>query len=215
MSLKTELTEIVGSRYVLDSPDALERYSRDHSLVLSRKPNYVVQPKDADEVQRIINWANEHKVPVIPSSSGIHFNGATVPKQGGIILDLSRMNRILEIDRPNRKAKIEPGVTWEQLQTELEKQDFMAVIPLLPHSQRSVLTDYLEREVPVTSIYDFAEPLLAMEVVWPNGDRFRTGSASVPNFPNSYSQGANPLGPGALDFFRFLQGAQGTMGVVT
>jgi hypothetical protein len=63
-------------------------------------------------------------------------------------------------------------------------------------------------------VYDYGEPLQGMEVVWPTGEVFRTGSASVTGYPDSPSKGANPSGPG-LDFYRFLQGAQGTMGVVT
>jgi hypothetical protein len=88
------------------------------------------------------------------------------------------------------------------------------IMPLLPHASRSVLTDYLEREVPTNTVYDYGEPMQSMEVVWPTGEIFRMGSASVNGYPDSVSKGANPSGPG-LDFYRFLQGAQGTMGVVT
>jgi len=88
------------------------------------------------------------------------------------------------------------------------------IMPLLPHAGRSVLTDYLEREVPTNTVYDYGEPMQSMEVVWPNGEIFRMGSASVNGYPDSISKGANPSCPG-LDFYRFLQGAQGTMGVVT
>jgi hypothetical protein len=88
------------------------------------------------------------------------------------------------------------------------------IMPLLPHPRRSVVTDWLEREVPTNTVYDYGEPLQSMEVVWPTGEIFRTGSASVMGYPDSPSKGANPSGPG-LDFYRFLQGAQGTMGVVT
>ena len=88
------------------------------------------------------------------------------------------------------------------------------MMPLLPHPLRSVVTDHLEREVITNTVYDYGEPLQSMEVVWPTGEIFRTGSASVTGYPDSPSKGANPSGPG-LDFYRFLQGAQGTMGVVT
>ena len=87
-------------------------------------------------------------------------------------------------------------------------------MPLLPHPQRSVLTDYLEREVPTNIVYDYGEPMQGMEVVWPTGEIFRMGSASVNGYPESISKGANPSGPG-LDFYRLVQGAQGTLGVVT
>ena len=214
MSIKEKLLEIVGARNFSDDPEVLKKYSVDFSLVPSGMPNYVVKPKDAQEVQKIIRFANENLIPAVPVSSQVHFYGATIPKQGGIILDLSRLNRILEIDEPNRRVRIEAGVTWEQLANELKKRSFRMIMPLLPHAGRSVLTDYLEREVPTNTVYDYGEPLQSMEVVWPTGEIFRTGSASVNGYPDSISKGANPSGPG-LDFYRFFQGAQGTMGVVT
>jgi hypothetical protein len=88
------------------------------------------------------------------------------------------------------------------------------IMPLTPPAERSVLTDFLEREEPTNQVYDYGEPMEAMEVVWPTGEIFRMGSASVNGYPDSQSKGANPSGPG-LDFYRFFQCAQGTMGVVT
>jgi FAD/FMN-containing dehydrogenase len=87
-------------------------------------------------------------------------------------------------------------------------------MPLTPPAERSVLTDFMEREEPTNQVYDYGEPLQAMVVVWPTGEVFRMGSASVDGYPDSMSKGGNPSGPG-LDFYRFFQCAQGTMGVVT
>ncbi|MFC1933543.1 FAD-binding oxidoreductase [Chloroflexota bacterium] len=214
MSLQEELSGIVGSKNFSGDPEVLRSYSEDFSFMPSGMPNYVVKPKEAEEVQKVINLANEHLIPVVPISSKVHFHGATIPKQGGIVLDLSRMKQILEIDELNRRTRIEAGVTWEQITDELGKKGFRIMMPLLPHPLRSVVTDYLEREVPTNTVYDYGEPLQSMQVVWPTGEIFRTGSASVTGYPDSPSKGANPSGPG-LDFYRFLQGAQGTMGVVT
>jgi hypothetical protein len=214
MNPRDKLLEIVGAENFSDNPEVLKKYSKDFSLVPLGMPNFVVKPKDASEVQKVIKFANEHLIPVVPVSSWVHFQGATIPKQGGIVLDLTRMNRILEIDEFNRRVRIEVSVTWGQLTDELEKKGFRMIMPLLPHSQRSVVTDYLEREVPTNTVYDYGEPLQSMEVVWPTGEIFRMGSASVNGYPDSKSKGANPSGPG-IDFYRFLQGAQGTMGVVT
>jgi FAD/FMN-containing dehydrogenase len=216
MDIKAELKQIVGKERVFDDEESLKGYSGDYSLARPVSPNYIVQPENTLEVQGVIKLANERNLPLIPTSSGVHFNGASIPKQGGIVLDLRRMNRILEIDERNRKVKIEAGVTWGQIEPELEKRGAMIVPPLLPHPLRSVVTDYLERENPVISKYEYGEPLLTMEVVWPNGDIFKTGSASAPGYPEtSLSEGVQPEGPGSLDFYRLLQGAQGTMGVIT
>ena len=214
MTKRDKLIEIVGVKNFSDEPEVLEKYSKDFSFLPAGAANCVVKPKDAQEVQKIIQLANEQLLPVVPVSSGVHFHGATIPKQGGIILDLTRMNRVLEIDEDNRRVRIEAGVTWEQLTKELKKRNFRMIMPLLPPAGRSVLTDYLEREVPTNTVYDYGEPTQSMEVIWPTGEIFRMGSASVNGYPDSASKGANPSGPG-IDFYRFVQGAQGTMGVVT
>lgn len=214
MQNKEQLEKIVGKRNVSDAKEALARYSRDHSLVPPAMPDLVVRPKDAEEVGAVVKWANEHDIPLVPVSSEVHFYGCTIPKQGGVVVDLTRMNKIFEIDDYNRRVRIEPGVTWKQLTEELEKKGMRMIMPLLPPANRSVLTDYLEREVPTNTVYDYGEPTQSFELVWPTGEVFRLGSASVNGYPESKSKGANPSGPG-LDFYRFLQGAQGTMGIVT
>lgn len=214
MSLKRELIRVVGAENFSDKRRELESYSSDYSLTQGCRPAYVVRPKSNEEVQQIVKLANESRTPLIPSSSGVHFYGGTVPKLGGIVVDLSGMNKILDIDEKNRKVRIEPGVTWRQIEDELKEKDFRVVIPLLPHPERSVVTSCLEREVPVISIYEYGELLGGTEVIWPNGDIFRTGSASAPGYPESASKGANFEGPG-LNFVQLVKGAQGTMGIVT
>jgi FAD/FMN-containing dehydrogenase len=214
MSIRDELLKLMGSDKFINDPEVLKAYSTDFSLAPPGVPNYVVKPKKTENVQKVIKFANERSIPVVPVSSSAHFHGTTIPKQGGIVLDLTGMNKILEIDELNRRVRIEAGVTWEQLTSELGKKGFRMIRPLLPHPLRSVVTDYLEREVPTNTVYDYGEPLQAMEVVWPTGEIFRTGSASVTGYPDSPSKGGMPSGPG-IDFYRFLQGAQGTMGVVT
>jgi FAD/FMN-containing dehydrogenase len=214
MALKEELAGIVGAANVFDDAERLRPYSRDHSLSTPVMPGYVAKPKNSDEVQRIVKLANENKMPVVPSSSGIHFNGDTIPVQGGIVLDLSGMNRILAIDERNRMARVEAGVTWEQLQPELAKHDMMALSPLLPHHMKSALISHLERDPILIPKFEYTDNLVTLEVVLPDGEIFKTGSACVPGFPDtSFSQGVNPSGPGNMMWTRMLQGAQGTLGV--
>ncbi len=214
MSIKDSLLEIAGKKNFSDDAASLESYAADFSLSPRGTGNYVVELKNAEQIHKVINLANENRTPVVPVSSRIHFNGCTIPKQGGIVMDLTGMNKILEVDELNRRVRIEAGVTWQQLYEALNKKGFRIMMPLLPPAERSVLTDHLEREVITNTVYDYGEPTESMEIVWPNGDIFRMGSASVNGYPDSPSKGANPSGPG-IDFYRLVQGAQGTMGVVT
>jgi FAD/FMN-containing dehydrogenase len=214
MDMRNELERIVGRENVSDTEEDLLRYSGDLSLHPPGRADAAVWPQTSEQVSAIVKWANEKNVPIVPVSSKEHFYGSTIPKEGGVVLDMGRMKRILEIDEYNRRVRIEPGVTWRDLAEELDKKGMRMIMPLLPHAGRSVLTDWLEREVPTNTVYDYGEPMQSMEVVWPTGEIFRTGSASVLNYPDCRSRGTNPSGPG-LDFYRLLQGAQGTMGIVT
>jgi FAD/FMN-containing dehydrogenase len=217
MEIKEKLIEIVGKKYFFDSIEKLKEYSKDYSLTPPGMPNYVVQPKDSKEIQKLVLLANESLLPIIPCSSKVHFTGGTVPKEGGIILDMSRMDKIVVVDERNRYARIEPGVTWKQLATELDQHNFMALNPLLPHANQSALTSHLETApMLLASCYEFAEPLLTMELIYPDGEFFRTGSASVAGVEtfSNVTKGVCPYGPG-MDWFRLFLNAQGTMGVVT
>ncbi len=214
MHIKARLSKVVGAKNFSDDPGELEAYASDFSYTPAGAPNYIVKPANSEEVSRVIKICNENRIPVVPCSSKVHFYGATIPKEGGVILDMSRMNRILDIDSDNRRVRFEAGVTWKKLTDTLKKKGYRVIMPLTPPAERSVLTDFIEREEPTNQVYDYGEPLEAMEVVWPTGEIFRMGSASVNGYPNSVSKGGNPSGPG-LDFYRFFQCAQGTMGVVT
>lgn len=218
-----EIEKIVGSENVLDSAVILEEYSKDLSFVPRVRPRCVVKPGNADEVQRLIKWANETLVQLVPVSSGApHFRGDTVPSAGGaVIVDLSRMKNIIRVDRRNRVAMIEPGVTFSELVPKLEQAGLRLNLPLLTRSSKSVIGSMLEREPVIMPLYqwDALDPLTCIEVVFGTGDLFRTGSAAGPGTLEEQWKAkqaqVNPMGPGQTDFARVVQGAQGTMGIVT
>jgi FAD/FMN-containing dehydrogenase len=214
--IKDDLSRIVGAEDVTDAPEKLAAFARDKSLDKAMSPSFVVQPENAQEVQEIVKLANQAKIPIVPCSSGIHFYGNTIPLQSGIILDMRKMNKIITVNDRSRFVRFEPGVTWEQLQAELQKYDLMAISPLLPHPNKSALTVHLEREPRLIPKFEYTDLLVTMEVVLPDGEIFKTGSACVPGFPNeSLSEGVNPSGPGDFMWNRLFQGAQGTFGIAT
>lgn len=220
---ENELSGIVGSEHVLDSPDILEEYAGDSSFTPRLRPRCIVKPGNTEEIQQVVKWANETRTPLVPVSSGPpHSRGDTVPEaSGAVIVDLGRMKRIIRIDPRNKVAMIEPGVTFAQLQPELSREGLCAYTPLTPRSTKSVVSSVLERE-PITMPghhWDSTDPLLCAEVVFGNGEKFRTGEASGPDtVEEQWERGRvqmNPFGHSHADIQRLLSGAQGTMGIIT
>ena len=167
---------------------------------------------------------NETATPLVPvSSGGPTLYGDTVPSvPGAVMFDLSRMNRILRIDRRNRMAVIEPGVTYPQLQAALAENGMRVTPPLYPRANKSVVASLLERQPTLIPRYNFQlpEPLRSCGVVWGNGEVMFTGEAGAGpvSLQAQWDAGlvqADAKGPGQTDFFRLLTGAQGTMGIVT
>lgn len=226
MKAKTSsnLTEIIGKQRVIGEPEVLDRYSHDNSFTAPIRPRLVVQPRDGDEVQKVVVWANETKTPLVPVSSGEpRFRGDTVPSvPEAVIVDLSRMDNIVRIDRRNRMVIIEPGVTYAQLQPALAEQGLRLSTPLLPRQSKSVVTSLLEREPRLVPKYSYTvpEPLRCLEVVWGNGEILRTGEAGgyYPTLEQQWEMGLAQVfsgGPGQVDYYRLVSGAQGSMGIVT
>lgn len=221
MAEKDKLIEIVGAENFFDDPKTLEKYSSDHSFAPPRKPFAVVKPRNAEEVGRIVSLANEDLIPLIPHSSGFpKFHGDTIPKMGGVAVDLSGLKEVIRVDRRNRLAIIEPGVTFNELRSELEKEGMLPYTPLLPRSNKSVLASYLEREPTMRpkDHWDVQDPLLAGEVILGTGDIFRTGGAAQATREDAKTGEVVPvgaMGPGQVDVMRIVQGSQGTMGIVS
>ena len=221
MEQQKALAEIVGPEHVSDEPGVIEAFSKDHSFARACEPCCVVRPGDAGQVEAIVKWANEARSPLIPVSSGPpHFRGDTVPVLGGVAVDLSRINAIRMIDRPERVAMIEPGVRFGELQTALEKEGLRLPAPLSPRSSKSVLASCLEREPHIIPKYhlDHSEPLLCLEVVFGTGDVLRTGDAAGPgSIEEQWEAGRRQKQHMGVmtDEFRYIQGAQGSMGIVT
>jgi len=218
------LTEVIGKEKVSNKQKVLDRYSHDNSFAPPMRPRLVVQPRNTDDVQKIVVWANQTKTPLVPVSSGEpRFRGDTVPSvPEAVIVDLSGMDKIIRIDRRNKMVLIEPGVTYSQLQPALAEQGLRLSTPLLPRQSKSVVASLLEREPRLVPKYSYTlpEPLRCLEVVWGNGEILRTGEAGgyYPTLEQQWEMGLSQVfsgGPGQVDYYRLVSGAQGSMGIAT
>ncbi|TFG31771.1 FAD-binding oxidoreductase [Candidatus Thorarchaeota archaeon] len=216
-TMKDAMIQITGNDRVSDEENVLSQYSGNYP------PSLVVWPITTEEVVNIVKWANENSVALVPTSSlGPKLRGSSLPKvENAIVVDLSKMNQILRIDSTNKVAMIEPGVTYDELIHTLKLAGLRPLMPFLPKGSKSVLASCLDRE-PITIPrfhWDTPDPLLCTETVFGTGDIFRTGAAAGPGtLEEQWEAGQaqkNPMGPSQFDPYRLVQGAQGTIGIVT
>src|SRR3954469_12145036 len=113
--LRTALAAVVGAEHVRDDAGALLTFSTDATPLERGRPDVVVFPARTDEVAAVIRIANERRVPVVPRGSGTNLSAGTVPHRGGIVLVLTRMNRLKEVDAGDLVAVCEPGVRTIEL----------------------------------------------------------------------------------------------------
>lgn len=208
--IERQLRDIVGSEHVSSDLADLVPYERDDqfALVPPHRPDFVVRPSTRDEVQAIIRLANRYRIPIVPLAAGINRKGLCIASEGGILLDLRRMNRILEINEEMMTATIEPGVTFGQLVQEVRKTNLRVITPWAP-STASVLANYMLRGIYGPATRYGTDHLITIEVVLPKGDILQTGSA---NTPNGMPYCGIVYGP---DLCKLFQANAGTLGVLT
>jgi len=118
--LAGELASIVGDEYVHDAPSEIVAYSYDGTFQ-QRRPDLAVSPADTEQVAAIVQVAARAERPIVARGASSGLAGGTIPERGGIILNLARMDRIVEIDTGNVCAVVEAGVITLQLQEAVEK----------------------------------------------------------------------------------------------
>ncbi len=202
-SIKQALIDIVGQSNFTDSLIDLVSYSYDSSDH-EHRPDAAVWPTTSEQVSGILTMANEHRFAVTPRGAGTGLAGAAVPAGGGLILDLCRMNKILDIQIVDRRVVVQPGVVYADLERALNPYGFF--FPPDPASGKvctlggNVATNaggLKGAKYGVTKDY-----VMALEIVLPDGRITRTGS----NCMKSVS---------GYDLTRLFVGSEGTLGVAT
>ncbi|HUT54544.1 MAG TPA: FAD-binding oxidoreductase [bacterium] len=200
----------------------LDQYSVTNPLLTDRVPPVRVErPRDVAELKEMVHRANGNGAGLVAmSSASPHTRGIACAAPHALV-DLSSWKKIGFIDRRNRVAMIEPGVTYGELLAALAPHGLTLSMPLAPRSGKSVLAAVMDRE-PTTwpnKQWDIADPLASAEIVFGTGDIFRTGAAGGPGTLEQQraAGGAqkSPMGPSQTDFQRVVQGSQGAMGIAT
>jgi len=209
------LIGIVGKKYASNNKAITASYLAKSVMgVESQIPDIVIRPKYVEEIRKILVYCSEEKIAVSPISAGLS-GGFACPtiKPAGIMLDLSRMNRIIEVDEKNRYAIIEPGVTSGQIWSYMLKYhpEWAPPVPDGAPPAATVMGDVIERgfSLYTSSVGPQGDNFMCAEIVVPNGDILRTGSWALPFAKPFYKYG---LGP---DLWSTFMGSQGTIGVVT
>ncbi|MDP2896338.1 MAG: FAD-linked oxidase C-terminal domain-containing protein [bacterium] len=198
------LKEIFGADDVLVEPEMKEKYSHDEVPGLRAEPEVVVRATNAEQVSRLMRFANEQMIPVTPRGAGYGLSGGAVPVHGGIVLSLERMNRILEIDKKNLMVTVEPGVVTGKLHQAVEAEGLFYPPDPASLDSCSIGGNVAEnaggpRAVKYGVTKDY---VCGLEVVLPSGEIVETGGKLVKNVT-----GYNLIG--------LLVGSEGTLGVVT
>ncbi len=202
-SVIRKITTLVGKSHVLTAPEDRWCYAYD-ATDLEAMPDLVVFPGAAAEIARIVRWANEFAFPVVPRGAGTGRTGGSVPVAGGVVLVLTRLNRILEINPQDLVAVVEPGVITGRLQKAVE--DYGLWYPPDPSSAdfctiggnvAECAGGAMAVQYGVTRDY-----VLGLEVVLPTGDIIEAGSRTM-------------KGVVGYDLTRLFLGSEGTLGVIT
>ncbi len=118
-NLINKLKNELDADKVFDQSDILKEYADDWTEIPGHPPEVVVKVTTVQEIQIVLKIANEHKIPVVPRVANSNVGGLAIPELGGVVLDLTEMNQILETNEADMYAIIEPGVTWKDIKSHL------------------------------------------------------------------------------------------------
>jgi glycolate oxidase len=201
-ALVRELREVLGAQHVLSEPGDLLAYEYDASN-FTAVPDLAVLPGSAAEVAQVLRIAARHGAPVIPRGAGTGVAGGALPIVGGVVVVMARMNRILEIDLPNRVAVVEPGVTNIEITRAVAPDGYFYAPDPSSQYASSVGGNVAHNSGgPHTIAYGVTtHHILGVEVALPGGELVRAGAGG-------------PDAPG-LDLTGLVVGSEGTFGIVT
>ena len=204
------LEEIVSIDFVSNKPEDLYIYSQDPGASLPRPVDFVIMPKTVEELQNIVKLANAEKIPLVPMGGGLTLSGLVIPVKGGIVIDMKRMNKIIEINEYSKYALIEAGVTTGKLLSYLNESypNLQPPVPDAPPSATVAGNVLIHGSGYLSQKYgDHGAMINGLEVVLPNGDICKLGSCSISPF--WFARGPIP------DLIGLFISSFGTMGIIS
>jgi glycolate oxidase len=197
------LKQVIAPDRVMTAPEDMVVYSYDGTWVVGR-PQIAVTVLNTEEIASVVRVASEEEIPIVPRGAASGLAGGAVPVFGGIVLNMTRMNHILEIDRVNMTVVTEPGVVTATLQAAVEQQGLF--YPPDPASlKQSTIGGNISTSAGGPRCLKYGttrDYVLGLQVVLPSGEIMRTGARTAKN-----STG--------YDLTHLFTGSEGTLGVVT
>src|SRR5579883_542675 len=201
-ALAKQLRSVLGEEAVLHHPEDLMLYEYDAGLAKGT-PELVVFPKTTEHVSAIVRLAGARGVPIVPRGAGTGLSGGSIPRQGGIVMVFSRMRRILEVDVPNRRAVVQPGVVNLELSQAVARYGLYFAPDPSSQKASTIGGNVAENSGgPHTLAYGVTvNHVTGLEVVLADGRAVQLGGKAGEH--------------AGYDLTGFLVGTEGTIGIVT
>ncbi len=214
---KKELQEALGEEWVSDSPAVLTCYHRDFTIVVGNKPQMVVLPSSTEEVQAVVRIVQKYEIPLMTMTTGFNHAGQCVPKQGGVLMDLRRMDGTIEIDEESMTLTLSPYIRIGAIFEECIKYSSTGGLRMMPSTPMtlasvSLLSNYISGGMTEMSYKtgNHHENIVSSTWVLPDGEILKTGPPTFADFTDK----VGVLGPGP-DMMGMFMSADGSLGICT
>jgi len=198
------LEKDIGQKNIFTDANTLKKHSKDWSFHNSSLPDLVIFPKTTKDVSKTLKIANKYSIPVTCWGGGSSLEGNPIPVKGGIVLDMTKMNKILKIYKDDLQTKVQPGIIGDELNKKLKKYNLF--FPAAPGSSHlATIGGMVANNAGGMNAIKYGvvgDWILELELVLTDGQIIRTGSRSVKSVSG-------------YDLKRLFIGSEGTLGIIT